>query len=85
MVAEKGRIPGVTVERVLPFLQALRESDGYRPCPLFTNTVLSSHSLTAIPDICDRLIVAEALSRRCSLITRDGVIRSTGLVATVWE
>lgn len=84
MVAEKGRLPGVTVERVLPCVEAMRESGRHWPCPLFPSTVLRSHSLKAIPDIFDRLIVAEALYRNCPLITRDPEIRAAGVVTTIW-
>ncbi|WP_437611276.1 hypothetical protein WMF20_05460 [Sorangium sp. So ce834] len=41
--------------------------------------------MTAIPDIFDRLIVAEAIHRRTPLISKDAVIRRTALVATVWD
>lgn len=46
---------------------------------------LASHRFSAIPDIFDRLIVAEAVQRRLPLLTRDPAIRESQLVTTVWD
>jgi PIN domain nuclease of toxin-antitoxin system len=46
--------------------------------------VLASHTLTAIPDIFDRLIVMEALARGVPLLSKDSVIERSGVVTTVW-
>ena len=40
--------------------------------------------LTAIADLHDRAIVAEAQARRAILITRDRVITASGLAEVVW-
>ena len=40
--------------------------------------------LTALPDIHDRLIVAEAFETGASLITCDQAITRSGAVAIVW-
>jgi PIN domain nuclease of toxin-antitoxin system len=40
--------------------------------------------LTAIPEMHDRLIVAEALAHNAALITRDQTIIASGLVSTLW-
>jgi PIN domain nuclease of toxin-antitoxin system len=85
MVAEKGRIPGVTLARVVPHLEAMRTSDNYPSTPLLPDVVLQSRTLTSVPDIFDRLIVAEAITRRVPLLSRDRVIRASGLVAVVWD
>src|SRR5438105_1837810 len=45
---------------------------------------LDLRSLTAIPEMHDRLIVAEAIARGIPLITRDQAITISGLVKTVW-
>jgi PIN domain nuclease of toxin-antitoxin system len=49
------------------------------------STVIGSHTLTAIPDIFDRLIVAEARRLSLPLITRDTAISGSGLVSVVWD
>jgi PIN domain nuclease of toxin-antitoxin system len=85
MVAEKGRIPGVTVSRVVPHLESLRTSDNYPSSPLLPEVVLQSRTLTSIPDIFDRLIVAEAIARAVPLVSKDRIIRSSGLVTLVWD
>ncbi|HWQ12437.1 MAG TPA: hypothetical protein VNL77_06545 [Roseiflexaceae bacterium] len=41
-------------------------------------TVIASHTLTAIPDIFDRLVVAEARRLSLPLITRDAPIGGRG-------
>src|SRR5262249_29403015 len=85
MVAEKGRIPGVTLARVVPHLEAMRTSDNYPSTPLLPDVVLQSRALTSVPDIFDRLIVAEALARGVPLLSRDRVIRDSGVVSIVWD
>lgn len=85
MVAERGRITGLTLEALLSQFETLRDSDNYRLSSLTPESVLASHRLAAIPDIFDRLIVAEAVQRRMPLLTRDPVIRASKLVETVWD
>lgn len=85
MVSEKRRIDGLDTEGLLPQLRAARFSDNYVLSDLRASTVLASHQLTAIPDIFDRLIVAEALERGLALLSRDSVIRESGLVQTIWD
>ena len=85
MVVERGRLPGVAMAHLLPQLEAMRSSENYNLVPLLPEVVIASHTLSAIPDIFDRLIVAEALARGLPLITRDGVIHGSGLVATIWD
>ncbi|WP_437594216.1 type II toxin-antitoxin system VapC family toxin [Sorangium sp. So ce1000] len=85
MVVERGRLSGITLAHLLPRLEAMRTSDNYRLAPLLPDVVLASHTLTAIPDIFDRLIVAEALHRGTPLISKDTVIRRSALGTTVWD
>lgn len=47
--------------------------------------VLASHQLSTVPDIFDRLIVAEARERRLPLLTRDSIIRESQIVATILD
>ena len=49
------------------------------------NVVMMLPSLTMIPEMHDRLIACEALSRDAMLITRDPQIVTAGVVATVWD
>lgn len=85
MVVERGRLSGITLAHLLPRLEPMRTSDNYRLESLLPEVVLASHALTAIPDIFDRLIVAEAIHRGTPLISKDTVIRRSALVTTVWD
>ena len=85
MVAEKRRIEGVDLEKLVPHLRAARLSDNYMLSDLEASIVLDSHRLGEIPDIFDRLIVAEALSRNLTLLSRDPVIRDSGIVPVIWD
>jgi PIN domain nuclease of toxin-antitoxin system len=85
MVVERGRLSGITLAHLLPRLEAMRTSDNYQLASLLPEVVLSSHTLTAIPDIFDRLIVAEAIHRGTLLISKDAVIQRAALVTTVWD
>ncbi len=66
-------------------LNWMKSQPNYELMPLDPELVISSHTLTAIPDIFDRLIVAEALRLNLPLITRDSVIRASGLVNVIWD
>ena len=85
MVVQKGRLRGVTLAHLLPRLDAMATSDNYPLCSLLPHTVIVSHHYTVIPDIFDRLIVTEAISRGLPLLTRDAMIRASGLVAVIWD
>ncbi len=85
MVVQKGRLPGASLDHLLPHLRAMAASDNYPLSPLLPETVIASHQYTSIPDIFDRLIVAETISRGVPLVTRDPVIRQSGLVSTIWD
>jgi PIN domain nuclease of toxin-antitoxin system len=80
MLVEKGRI-ALDASQILARLQA---HAGFVLTPLVPETVFVIKNLTALPDIHDRLIVAEAIVRQATLITRDAAIRASGLVATLW-
>ena len=85
MVVQKGRLEGVELETLVAHLGAAFRSDNYVLSDLEARMVLDSHPFAVIPDIFDRLIVVEAVSRGLSLLTRDPVIRDSGLVPTVWD
>lgn len=85
MVVEKRRIPGITMSQLEIELELMRNSASFEFLPLFPETVIQSRTLTAIPDIFDRLIVADALRLGLPLLTGDSVIHASGLVATIWD
>ena len=85
MVVQKGRLPGASLDHLIPELRAMAESDNYPLSPLLPETVIASHEYTLIPDIFDRLIVTEAILSDLPIVTRDPVIRESGLVTTLWD
>lgn len=85
MVVQKGRLPGASLDHLLPHLRAMAASDNYPLSPLLPETVIASHQYTIIPDIFDRLIVTETISRGVPLVTRDPIIRQSVLVSTIWD
>jgi PIN domain nuclease of toxin-antitoxin system len=85
MTVEKRRLPSATMPELIQHLNWMKNQPNYELMPLDPDLVVSSHTLTVIPDIFDRLIVAEALRLNLPLITRDTVIRSSGLVNIVWD
>ena len=85
MVAQKQRIPSITLPGLVTQLKLIQQNRSfYMPTALQPDVVLASRTLTAIPDIFDRLIVAEAIDRGLPLITRDSTIVESGLVDVVW-
>jgi len=74
----KGRI-SVDLQRVLATVQK-----HYVTTPLELSDVLSLPALSSIPEMHDRLIVAEALRRHATLITKDENIAKSGLISVIW-
>jgi PIN domain nuclease of toxin-antitoxin system len=85
MVLEKNHLPGVTMAQLEIELALMRQGANYVFLPLLPDLVIASRTLTAIPDIFDRLIVAEARQLGLSLVTRVPVIQASGLVKCVWN
>jgi PIN domain nuclease of toxin-antitoxin system len=85
MVVEKRRLPGVTMSQLEIELGLMQRSANYELLPLLPDLVIFSRTLTTIPDIFDRLIVAEASRLGLPLITTDSVIRLSGLVNVIWN
>ncbi|MFO1350947.1 MAG: hypothetical protein U1F68_09850 [Gammaproteobacteria bacterium] len=79
MVAQKGCLPGVSLDRLLRHLRAMADSDNYPLSPLLPEAVIASHAYTIIPDIFDRLVVTEAIACNIPVLTRDPVIQQAGL------
>lgn len=85
MVVERGRLRGVTMPHLLAQLGQIQASANYQLLPLLPEAVIASQTLTAIAEIFDRLVVAEARQHDTPLITRDPDIRGSGYVRTIWD
>jgi len=85
MVAEKQCIPGFSIASFLRIVERVRFASNYRLGTLSPEIILGSAQLLAIPEVFDRLIVAEALALGVPLITKDQSIRDSGIIPTVWE
>ena len=85
MVVQKGRLPGVDLNRLLPHIQSMNQSSNYSLLSLTPTTVIASHEYTQIPDIFDRLIVTEAIQLGFPLMTRDPVMHESGLIPVIWD
>ena len=85
MVVQRGRLPAVAMPELLTQLNNMQARTSYTLLPLLPETIIGSHTFTAIPDIFDRLIVAEARRLGLPLITRDATIGASGLVSVVWD
>ena len=62
----------------------LQQKPGFCLTHLTPEIVLGICPLTSLPDLHDRLIVAEALAQGATLITCDKAITSSGLTPVVW-
>ncbi len=85
-VVERGRSRIPSVQSLFGDVQADARFEIY---PLTADIVARSFSVTAIPELHDRLIVGTALhllalGRQVALITRDAEILRSGLVPVVW-
>ena len=65
-------------------LQALLSSPNVTLLDLTVKTTMRLQTLTAIPEMHDRLIVADAIEHQVILITYDKAITDSGLVEIVW-
>ena len=84
MVIERGRLPSINISHLLTVFHAMQSGHNYILYPLLPEVVIASHSLTAVPDIFDRLIIADARRMSVPLISRDSIISTSGLVNVVW-
>lgn len=83
-IVERGRLPNATVPALLAVIRTMQSGRNYRFLSLRPQTILASHRLTMIPEIFDRLIVADALRLGVPVITRDQQITGSGIVPTIW-
>lgn len=65
-------------------LQKMEESPNVHFLNLTLNTVRRLRGLETIPEMHDRIIVAEALENKAVLITQDETITKSGLVKVIW-
>ena len=65
-------------------LEKLRALSGFEFLALLPETAAKIKELTALSDIHDRLIVAEAMIQKMPLITFDEAITKSGLVEVIW-
>ena len=79
-VLQAGKVT-VDFESVLTRLQA---SPNVAIAPLTLEHALALRTLTAVPEMHDRMVVAEAHLRNAALITRDQTITASSLVPVVW-
>jgi PIN domain nuclease of toxin-antitoxin system len=85
MIAEKRRIPGFALPELEHVYDAVCRHPNFRLLSLDVQTVWSARALNAIPDIFDRLLVAEARRIDAPILTCDRVICDSGLVQTIWD
>jgi PIN domain nuclease of toxin-antitoxin system len=85
MIANKRRVENLTPEIVPQVIFAVRTRPSYSFEPLTPELVLASQSYGAVPDIFDRLVVAEACLRGVPVITRDPEIHAAGLAPVIWD
>nr|VFK26495.1 MAG: PIN domain nuclease, a component of toxin-antitoxin system (PIN domain) [Candidatus Kentron sp. MB]VFK30351.1 MAG: PIN domain nuclease, a component of toxin-antitoxin system (PIN domain) [Candidatus Kentron sp. MB]VFK75181.1 MAG: PIN domain nuclease, a component of toxin-antitoxin system (PIN domain) [Candidatus Kentron sp. MB] len=84
MIAQKQRIPGFDDESFETAIHALQKHPAYISESLDLERVLASRPFSGIPDIFDRLVITDAVVLQAAVITKDPVIRDSGLVTTVW-
>jgi PIN domain nuclease of toxin-antitoxin system len=82
MVALKQRVPEWTEDMLHRFLANARSSDNFVLTALTVEAVMVTTGLRQIPELFDRLVAAEAVSRGVPVITRDPAF--SGHVPTVW-
>jgi len=80
---EKGRIPPETRERLLKLLALPDSPLELAPLDLRVAASLETIDRKAVPDLPDRVIAATAVARKVPLVTRDGMIRASG-IQTIW-
>jgi len=83
MVVEKKRVP-VTTANLSKVIQQWIDADNVFMTDLTSGLVRQAMLLTTIPDIFDRLIVAEAQALHLPVITIDRAITQSQLVEVIW-
>jgi predicted nucleic acid-binding protein len=65
-------------------LERITEADNFHVLPFDLDSARALISLTEIPEMHDRMIVAAARAYGAPLITRDEAIRRAGVVECIW-
>ena len=82
-LAEKGRIPGTALERLLGALEEPNPRFVLAPLDWIVAIAVRGVARADVPDLPDRVIAATAAALRLPLVTKDGRIRATNL-ETLW-
>ena len=69
---------------VASVVRQVKDTSFFQVAPLTLEHLLAIRTMTAIGELHDRIIAAEALARQGGLITRDAHVRKSGIVPTVW-
>lgn len=89
-------IPAIVIAEIIMFAEkhrtidprkiwsALKKHEGFKFAPLLPETAEKIQELTLLPDIHDRLIVAEAIVHKAALLTLDRKVVEAGLVKIIW-
>lgn len=80
LLLEKGRA-AIDLDAIMETLNSL---PAVTLAPLTPEVTLGIRKLSVLPDMHDRLIVAEACARGAALISVDRAITASGLVDVVW-
>lgn len=79
-IVERGRVRA----EVRDIIRRIRSSHAFEVVPLTLAAILRLHTLVQVPEMHDRLLVAEALAGKAHLISRDRTIAEAGIISTVW-
>ena len=79
-IARRGRI-NLSFDETLDLIQ---QANNFEITPLDVEVLLIADRIQADLEMHDRLIVATAIKFKAPLLTKDAVIRASGVVKTVW-
>jgi PIN domain nuclease of toxin-antitoxin system len=90
-------IPAIVVAEIIYIVQSgkvqadldilllrVQESDNFQISPLGLDELICLKEQTEIPEMHDRFIVCEALLNKAKIITKDKVVKDSGVVEVVW-
>jgi PIN domain nuclease of toxin-antitoxin system len=82
LLARRGRVDlGLGSEAWMRLVLSLPRAE---PLPLTPQIAVAADGLAMHADPADRFIVATAIHHDAAVVTRDRLIRDTGLVTTIW-